>query len=169
MYARLEHRLVGCNLKSSTIGPDLWQKNNNDVLIGRYVYDLQVPSGTANPAAFEPKPSDGEVECFEVIPGSLVLSLLGFLLTSIFASGIQLLPQDEVLDRMRRALFKPNCALGRCPYSTSFLAPLLNLATPLSTSHHRFDHDNRSHQCSLTSSFDEESSHQRMNLITWKL
>ncbi|TFK75586.1 nudix hydrolase 20 [Pluteus cervinus] len=51
-----------------------------------YVYDLSVPRGVDS-ASFQPKPSDGEVECFE------------------------LLNQGEVIDRMRAGLFKPNCAI----------------------------------------------------------
>ncbi|KDQ56717.1 hypothetical protein JAAARDRAFT_194689 [Jaapia argillacea MUCL 33604] len=48
-----------------------------------YVYDLKIPAGVE----FEPKPSDGEVECFE------------------------LLSLDEVTSRMHAGLFKPNCAI----------------------------------------------------------
>jgi len=51
-----------------------------------YVYDLRVPS-TADAAAFMPKPLDGEVESFE------------------------LLPLTEVVARIRSGLFKPNTAL----------------------------------------------------------
>ncbi|KZT63472.1 hypothetical protein DAEQUDRAFT_733767 [Daedalea quercina L-15889] len=51
-----------------------------------YVYDLRVPSGV-DPAPFRPKPLDGEVESFE------------------------LLPLEEVVTRMREGLFKPNTAL----------------------------------------------------------
>ncbi|KAF8314335.1 NUDIX hydrolase domain-like protein [Cantharellus anzutake] len=50
----------------------------------QYVYDLVVPAGVNAP---EPKPSDGEVEHFE------------------------LLSIDHVLDRLGNGLFKPNCAL----------------------------------------------------------
>ncbi|EEB87963.1 hypothetical protein MPER_14465, partial [Moniliophthora perniciosa FA553] len=51
-----------------------------------YVYDLEIPQG-ADPALFQPKPSDGEVECFE------------------------LLEHAEVIQRMKAGRFKPNCAL----------------------------------------------------------
>ncbi|KIY49834.1 nudix hydrolase 20 [Fistulina hepatica ATCC 64428] len=51
-----------------------------------YVYDLMIPPG-ADPEPFKPRPSDGEVECFE------------------------LLDQDEVVRRLRAGRFKPNCAL----------------------------------------------------------
>ncbi|EGO01178.1 hypothetical protein SERLA73DRAFT_167310 [Serpula lacrymans var. lacrymans S7.3] len=51
-----------------------------------FVYDLGIPRDV-DPTPFQPKPLDGEVECFE------------------------LLPLDEVVGRMRRKLFKPNCAL----------------------------------------------------------
>ncbi|KAK1216608.1 hypothetical protein PQX77_020728 [Marasmius sp. AFHP31] len=50
-----------------------------------YVYDMEIPA--SKPELFQPKPSDGEVEFFE------------------------LLDQDEVITRMKAALFKPNCAL----------------------------------------------------------
>ena len=33
--------------------------------LSRYVYDLPIPAG-ADPTLFEPRPSDGEVESFEV-------------------------------------------------------------------------------------------------------
>ncbi|EPQ50852.1 LOC733379 protein-like protein [Gloeophyllum trabeum ATCC 11539] len=54
-----------------------------------FVYDLRVPAGLGEQERerFRPKPLDGEVEAFE------------------------LLPLDEVLTRMRAGLFKPNCAL----------------------------------------------------------
>ncbi|KAI0942878.1 hypothetical protein AcW1_002649 [Taiwanofungus camphoratus] len=52
----------------------------------QYVYDLCVPPG-GDPALFHPKPLDGEVESFE------------------------LLPLAQVVDRMRSGLFKRNCAL----------------------------------------------------------
>ncbi|KAL0571257.1 hypothetical protein V5O48_010705 [Marasmius crinis-equi] len=51
----------------------------------RYTYDMEIPP--SEPNLFEPKPSDGEVEFFE------------------------LLDQDEVIKRMKADLFKPNCAL----------------------------------------------------------
>ncbi|KAG7095702.1 hypothetical protein E1B28_006416 [Marasmius oreades] len=50
-----------------------------------YVFDLEIPS--SDPGLFQPKPSDGEVEFFE------------------------LLDQVEVIERMKAGLFKPNCAL----------------------------------------------------------
>ncbi|KZT26170.1 hypothetical protein NEOLEDRAFT_274168 [Neolentinus lepideus HHB14362 ss-1] len=54
-----------------------------------FVYDLRIPSSIAYPdrEKFRPKPLDGEVEAFE------------------------LLPLDEVLKRMRLGLFKANCAV----------------------------------------------------------
>ncbi|EMD36878.1 hypothetical protein CERSUDRAFT_51750 [Gelatoporia subvermispora B] len=52
----------------------------------QYIYDMRVPPG-ADPEAFRPKPLDGEVESFE------------------------LLPLSEVINRMRVGLFKRNCAL----------------------------------------------------------
>ncbi|KAK7049806.1 hypothetical protein VNI00_005236 [Paramarasmius palmivorus] len=51
-----------------------------------YVYDLEIPLG-ADPTLFQPKPLDGEVECFE------------------------LLNHHEVIQRMKAGGFKPNCAL----------------------------------------------------------
>lgn len=51
-----------------------------------YVYDLRIPSGI-DPTPFRPKPLDGEVEAFE------------------------LLPLADVITRMRAGLFKPNTAL----------------------------------------------------------
>ncbi|KAH9947756.1 NUDIX hydrolase domain-like protein [Amylocystis lapponica] len=51
-----------------------------------YVYDLRIPHGE-DPAPFQPKPLDGEVEFFEF------------------------LPLTEVVTRMRAGLFKSNCAL----------------------------------------------------------
>ncbi|KAF9011786.1 nudix hydrolase 20 [Cyathus striatus] len=51
-----------------------------------YVYDIIIPRD-ADPAAFQPKPLDGEVESFE------------------------LLTQDEILQKLRAGLFKPNCAM----------------------------------------------------------
>ncbi|KAF9648318.1 hypothetical protein BDM02DRAFT_3115651 [Thelephora ganbajun] len=51
-----------------------------------FVYDLLVPRGE-DLAPFQPKPQDGEVEKFE------------------------LLPLDEVVKRMKAGLFKPNCAV----------------------------------------------------------
>ncbi|OCH94619.1 nudix hydrolase 20 [Obba rivulosa] len=52
----------------------------------QYIYDMRIPPG-ADPEAFRPKPLDGEVESFE------------------------LLPLSEVAVRMRTGLFKRNCAL----------------------------------------------------------
>lgn len=45
-----------------------------DPLLVRFVYDLEVPSTTSveGQEAFKPKPLDGEVEHFEVSPGSIV-------------------------------------------------------------------------------------------------
>ncbi|KAI0342516.1 nudix hydrolase 20 [Trametopsis cervina] len=51
-----------------------------------YLYDLCVPSEHASDARYQPKPLDGEVESFE------------------------LLPLEAVKSRMRAGLFKPNCA-----------------------------------------------------------
>ncbi|KIJ63574.1 hypothetical protein HYDPIDRAFT_92194 [Hydnomerulius pinastri MD-312] len=51
-----------------------------------YVYDLKVPSGV-DPAPFQPRPLDGEVESFD------------------------LLPLDTVISKMRQGLFKANCAM----------------------------------------------------------
>ncbi|EKM57105.1 uncharacterized protein PHACADRAFT_142270 [Phanerochaete carnosa HHB-10118-sp] len=50
-----------------------------------YLYDLRVPSN-ADPAPFQPKPLDGEVESFE------------------------LLPLEDIVPKMRAGLFKANCA-----------------------------------------------------------
>ncbi|KAL4072153.1 NUDIX hydrolase domain-like protein [Scleroderma yunnanense] len=50
-----------------------------------YVYDMKIPDG-ADPNLFQPKPSDGEVESFD------------------------LLPLDVVIDKMHQRLFKANCA-----------------------------------------------------------
>ncbi|GJE93476.1 nudix hydrolase domain-containing protein [Phanerochaete sordida] len=50
-----------------------------------YLYDLEVPAD-ADPAAFQPKPLDGEVESFE------------------------LLSLEEIIPKMRAGLFKTNCA-----------------------------------------------------------
>ncbi|KAF9260744.1 nudix hydrolase 20 [Marasmius fiardii PR-910] len=50
-----------------------------------YVFNLEIPISISN--SFQPKPSDGEVEFFE------------------------LLDQDEVVNRMKAGVFKPNCAL----------------------------------------------------------
>ena len=57
---------------------------------------------------FHPKPMDGEVEGFEVRTRAWTLILR--LLTS---NSTQLLSVTEVIDRMHRKLFKPNCALGQ--------------------------------------------------------
>ncbi|GBE83384.1 NUDIX hydrolase domain-like protein [Sparassis latifolia] len=85
-----------------------------------YVYDLRVPPGV-DPAPFQPKPLDGEVELFE------------------------LLPLDEVITRMRSGLFKRNCALVlvefmiRHGYLTLEAEPeFLEIITRL---HGRFDYD----------------------------
>ncbi|GLB39742.1 putative NUDIX domain containing protein [Lyophyllum shimeji] len=51
-----------------------------------YVYELAIPAGV-DPQLFEPRPSDGEVESFE------------------------LLTHTETIRKMRQGLFKPNCAL----------------------------------------------------------
>jgi len=51
-----------------------------------YVYDLRIPQGV-DPAPFQPKPLDGEVESFE------------------------LLSPDQVIHKMGAGLFKANCAL----------------------------------------------------------
>ncbi|KAJ7291805.1 nudix hydrolase 20 [Mycena rebaudengoi] len=51
-----------------------------------YVYDLVIPAN-ADPAPFEPKPLDGEVERFDFMQ------------------------QDEILGKMRAGQFKPNCAV----------------------------------------------------------
>ncbi|KAF9238929.1 NUDIX hydrolase domain-like protein [Melanogaster broomeanus] len=50
-----------------------------------YVYDLRVPPGV-DPTPFQPKPLDGEVESFD------------------------LLPLDVVITKMKQGLFKANCA-----------------------------------------------------------
>ncbi|KAF8548291.1 hypothetical protein OG21DRAFT_1449315 [Imleria badia] len=52
----------------------------------QYVYDLKVPSDV-DPTAFQPKPLDGEVESFD------------------------LLPIDVVVAKMKQGLFKTNCAV----------------------------------------------------------
>ncbi|KAH8829229.1 nudix hydrolase 20 [Flagelloscypha sp. PMI_526] len=51
-----------------------------------YVYDIAIPLGT-DPAPFHPRPSDGEVESFK------------------------LMERKQVIEKMKRGLFKPNCAL----------------------------------------------------------
>ncbi|KAH0831206.1 vacuolar protein sorting-associated protein 26-domain-containing protein [Lanmaoa asiatica] len=51
-----------------------------------YVYDLKVPPDV-DPTPFQPKPLDGEVESFD------------------------LLPLDVVIAKMKKGLFKPNCAV----------------------------------------------------------
>jgi isopentenyldiphosphate isomerase len=52
-----------------------------------YIYDLRIPSHTET-SQFQPKPNDGEVECFE------------------------LLSHEDCITRMREGKFKPNCALA---------------------------------------------------------
>ncbi|KAH7919390.1 hypothetical protein BV22DRAFT_1023067, partial [Leucogyrophana mollusca] len=52
-----------------------------------YLYDLRIPSGV-DQSPFQPKPLDGEVESFD------------------------LLPLDSVISKMRSGLFKANCALA---------------------------------------------------------
>ncbi|KAF9030305.1 hypothetical protein BDZ89DRAFT_1132420 [Hymenopellis radicata] len=52
-----------------------------------YVYELLIPPNHPTPEAFVPKPSDGEVESFELMDLELVLT------------------------KLRQGLFKPNCAV----------------------------------------------------------
>ncbi|KAJ3553337.1 hypothetical protein NM688_g3668 [Phlebia brevispora] len=59
-----------------------WLQPETDVY-ERYLYEVRIPQGVD----FQPKPLDGEVESFE------------------------LLPLSEVTHRMRTGLFKPNCAV----------------------------------------------------------
>jgi len=85
-----------------------------------YVYDLPIPPG-ADPTLFEPRPSDGEVESFE------------------------LMTQDKLIEKLRLGLFKPNCALVlidlfiRLGYITPDNEPdFMNIVTRL---HSRFDYE----------------------------
>jgi len=85
-----------------------------------YVYDLPIPTD-ADAAPFTPKPLDGEVESFE------------------------LLPVDQVMAKMREGLFQPNCALVlldffiRHGYITPDSEP--NYMEIMTRLHGRFDHD----------------------------
>jgi 8-oxo-dGTP pyrophosphatase MutT (NUDIX family) len=65
-----------------------------------YVYDMCVEPGEVRLA-----PLDGEVESFEVSPFIFPFNHRVML-------GVQLLPLDEVVERMHAGEFKPNCALG---------------------------------------------------------
>jgi hypothetical protein len=67
-----------------------------------YVYNVAMPDDV-DERLFEPKPLDGEVECFEV------RACYG--LGSIADRG-QLMDQTTVTAKLRAGLFKPNCGLG---------------------------------------------------------
>jgi hypothetical protein len=75
----------------------------------RFVYDLHIPSAEQN--QLQPQPLDGEVESFAV---NFLPIYKGILLN---IGENKLLPLDEVVLRMRKGEFKPNCALGlwSCP------------------------------------------------------
>ena len=77
--------------------------------MGRFVYDLLVPKDE-NSVPFQLKPLDGEVEKFEVCD-AIGLGIGLQCLISIHCV-LQLLPLDEVMNRMKAGLFKPNCAVG---------------------------------------------------------
>ncbi|KAI6026025.1 NUDIX hydrolase domain-like protein [Pisolithus marmoratus] len=53
----------------------------------QYVYDMKIPNDV-DPTLFQPKPADGEVESFDLLPLSVVI------------------------DKMKQGLFKANCALA---------------------------------------------------------
>ncbi|KAF9467223.1 nudix hydrolase 20 [Collybia nuda] len=85
-----------------------------------YLYDLSIPSDM-DPDIFQPKPLDGEVESFA------------------------LLPHDDIIQKMRAGLFKPDCALVlidlfiRLGYITPENEPdFMKIVTRL---HGRFDYE----------------------------
>ena len=73
----------------------------------RYLYELRIPPGVP----LQLKPSDGEVESFEV-------RFFAFCLVQPTIKEFQLLELSEVEARIRAGLFKPNCALGEYPTIT---------------------------------------------------
>ncbi|KAF7342958.1 Thiamine pyrophosphokinase [Mycena venus] len=72
-----------------------------------YVYDMVIPAG-ADPAPFEPKPLDGEVERFDVNFHFFLFDVLSLLTRAL--NTIQFLDKDQVEQEMRAGRFKPNCA-----------------------------------------------------------
>lgn len=74
------------------------------------MYDLEVPSSMSveEQEAFKPKPLDGEVEHFEVSQTLMSIVERFPIVTFLF----QLLPLSEIIERMHKKLFKPNCAIG---------------------------------------------------------